>query len=259
MKIRSNHSEPLGQWKEATVGAVRIRYLVRGEGQPLVLLHGLSGSVRWWKHNIPALSARFQVLALDLFYYPHHPTERKFELHDAARKLRSWLTSIGVDRASFIGHSMGGAIASEFAADFPGAVDKLILVDPAIVFLDTPLRLSPWSLLRYSRWLPLSLLPTLVEDAWLAGPQSLLRTSWALLTRDLREKISRVQATPLILWGENDGILPLTLSAEVAALFPGSEVLIFEGAGHNPMWEQPGPFNAVATAFLTRPEAQVAA
>ncbi|MGV3533916.1 MAG: alpha/beta fold hydrolase, partial [Chthoniobacteraceae bacterium] len=227
-----------------------IRYLMMGKGRPLILLHGLSGSVRWWRHNLEALAEQHTVFVVDLVRYRGTKTPR-FVLRSTARRLAGWMRSIEIESADFMGHSMGGAIAAEVAADFPERVQKLVLVDPALIFLENRLGLSPWDFIRCSPAFSLSLVPVLVQDALRTGPTTLVRSALDLLTSDLREKLATIQAPTLVIWGEKDGILPVRLSEKLRAhLPPGGTIRIIPGAGHNPMWERPALFNQEVLEFL---------
>ncbi len=238
------------QWREAQGEDVAIRYLTLGKGRPLILLHGLSGSVRWWRYNLDALAEQHTVFVIDLVRYRGTRTPR-FVLRATARRLVGWLGSVGITSADWMGHSMGGAIAAEIAADFPTYVEKLVLVNPALIFPETWLRLSPLDLLRYSSAFSLSLLPVLLQDAVSTGPRTLVRSALDLLTSDLREKLPGIQAPTLLVWGERDGILPVRLSEKLRAhLPPGGTYQVIPGAGHNPMWERPEIFNRQVLEFL---------
>lgn len=237
-------------WREAAGEDVTIRYMTMGKGRPLILLHGLSGSVRWWRHNLDALAEQHTVFVVDLVR--HRGTQKpRFVLRSTARRLVGWMRSIEIDSADFIGHSMGGAIAAEIAADFPARVQKLVLVDPAVIFLESRLRLSPLDIIRYSPAFSLSLVPVLVQDALRTGPTTLVRSALDLLTSDLREKLPGIQAPTLVIWGEKDGILPVRLSEKLRVhLPPGGVFTVIPGAGHNPMWERPALFNREVLEFL---------
>jgi pimeloyl-ACP methyl ester carboxylesterase len=242
-------------WREAPGEDVTIRYLTIGKGRPLVLLHGLSGSVRWWRHNIDALAEEHTLFLIDLVRYRGKRSPR-FVLRATARRLVGWLRSVGITSADWMGHSMGGAIAAEIAADFPEAVEKLVLVDPALIFLESRLRLSPLDFIRSSPAFSLSLIPVLVQDALRTGPRTLVRSALDLLTTDLREKLPGIHAPTLVIWGERDGILPVRLSEKLRAhLPPGGIFRVIAGAGHNPMWERPALFNREVLEFLRVREA----
>src|SRR5262245_44334445 len=117
--------------RRAQVGPAVIHYQVAGAGEPLVLVHGLSGSSRWWGRNIGALARHFQVYMIDLIGFGASRNRHPFVLAEAAGHLIRWMDQLGIARASFVGHSMGGFISAELAADAPARVERLVLVDAA--------------------------------------------------------------------------------------------------------------------------------
>jgi pimeloyl-ACP methyl ester carboxylesterase len=106
-----------------------------GAGPPLILLHGLAGSARWWSRNLPSLSRFFRVIAIDLPGFGASHRGHWLDLDEVADQLVATMGQLGIDRASVIGHSMGGLIAGGLAADHPERVDRLILVDAAFLSL----------------------------------------------------------------------------------------------------------------------------
>lgn len=244
------YREPEGDWKEVCIDRGVVRYLVAGAGRPVVLIHGLSGSVRWWLHNVPALALHVRVYALDLLEYDPEAARLQFILAEAARRIGLWMRSIGLQSASLIGHSMGGAIAAELAADEPTLVDKLVLVNAAAVFPRSRLPVSLPQLVRKAPHFSPTLVPVLIQDAWRTGPRILWGAARDLVTSDIRPKLSQIRAETLIIWGKHDGILPLPLAEEIRNLVPHSELKVLPHSGHNPMWEQPAEFNATVLEFL---------
>ncbi len=101
-----------------------------GRGQPLVLLHGLASNARIWDMTAPLLAERFRVLALD---QRGHGLSGKpddgYDFQSVAGDLHAFLEAIGLERPALAGHSWGGNVALQFAADRPDAVSGLILVD----------------------------------------------------------------------------------------------------------------------------------
>jgi pimeloyl-ACP methyl ester carboxylesterase len=249
--FRGNAS-PLARWTwcEATADDVMMRYAVGGEGPPLLLLHGLSGSARWWERNAVPLAGNFRVHVVDLIHFCGPAPRPGFILEKAARRLAGWMTSAGLERAFVAGHSMGGHIAAELAADFPGLVARLVLVAPAVLFPARYTKLSMPSLIRRAPHVPFSLVRVLVEDAMRAGPLALWQATRDLLGRDVRDKLPLVTAPTLLVWGARDGILPATMAEQVQALIPRCELRLFRSAGHIPMWEEPQEFNETVREFL---------
>src|SRR6266511_901884 len=102
---------------EARVQGDPVRYRVAGQGEPIVLVHGLSGSSRWWVRNVGALTTHRRVYLVDLpgFGSMRH-LYRHFVLEEAAPWLYAWMQAVGLTRADVVGHSMGGYIALRLAA-----------------------------------------------------------------------------------------------------------------------------------------------
>jgi pimeloyl-ACP methyl ester carboxylesterase len=217
-----------------------------GAGPPVMLLHGLAGSSRWWSRNIGALSRSFRVINIDL---PGFGTSRSGEgiaLDDIAGQLVATMDRLMLSRASVIGHSMGGLIAAGLASDHPERVDRLILVDAALLSLDPAGVRQVTGMAITVRWTAPSLIPALISDGLRSGPGRLTDAAIQLM----RAKLPRIQAPTLVIWGEHDEICPLTIGRRIVASIPGSRLVIVEGAAHNPMWEQSAVFDREVLDFL---------
>jgi pimeloyl-ACP methyl ester carboxylesterase len=114
---------------EIQVGHQTVSYQVVGQGEPIILLHGLSGTSRWWVRNIPALAEHYRLYLLDL---PGFGTMRRFRLRFALDEIASgivlWMEAVGIKQAHLVGHSMGGYICLWIAAHHPERVQCLVLV-----------------------------------------------------------------------------------------------------------------------------------
>lgn len=241
-----------GEWREDVVGDGVIRYLRAGLGSPVILLHGLSGSVAWWQRNIEALAEAHQVFAIDLVYHGGRAASR-FALGRTAERLARWMVAASLSKAAIIGHSMGGHIATCIAAQYPELVNKVVLVSAATLFPAAGLPVEPRRVIRWLPTFPVTLAPFLLRDALRAGPLTLWEASRDLVMSDLRPCLGNVVAATLIIWGARDGLLPVELAHELHAALPHSELRIFPTAGHNPMWEAPAEFNDLVLAFLRPP------
>jgi pimeloyl-ACP methyl ester carboxylesterase len=221
-----------------------------GTGPPLILLHGLAGSARWWTRNVPALSRSFRVLAIDLPGFGTSPRGQRLILDEAAGVVAATMDRLGIERASVIGHSMGGLIAGGLAADQPERVDRLVLVDAAFLSLGRSAVQSVSGPAVTLRWTAPSLLPLVVRDGLRAGPVRLANASIQLVRADWRAKLPRIGAPTLVIWGEHDRICPPSIGRRIVASIPGSRLVVVEGAAHNPMWEQPDTFDREVLDFL---------
>ena len=233
------------------IGPAHIYYQVTGAGPPVVLIHGLAGSSRWWQRNIEALARQFRVYVIDLIGFGRSQGRQGFALNEAAEHLAAWMDQIGMGRAHLIGHSMGGVIAIDLAAQFPERVNRLVLVDAATFSFGHTLLENMVGLAKTLWYLPFSFLPVLFTDAYRAGPLTLWQASRELLTTDILAALSEIEDPVLIVWGERDAVVPVEIGERLHYELPGAEFVVLEGAGHTPMWDQAGAFNHAVVRFLT--------
>jgi pimeloyl-ACP methyl ester carboxylesterase len=243
----------LSPYLRAQVGPVQIYYRVIGRGEPLVLLHGLCGSGRWWSRNIDALARHFCVYVVDLVGFGASRKRQRFVLRGAAGSIGEWLEQIGIRQAAVVGHSMGGHIAADLAAEFPERVERLVLVDPVVLPLEQNYAQHTIGMLREARQTQLSFVPVLLSDALRAGPRTIWQAANELLETDLRPKLASITAPTLVIWGENDALVPLRFGEQLSRYLRYDDLVVIKGAGHNPMWDRPDTFNQVLTEFLQSP------
>jgi pimeloyl-ACP methyl ester carboxylesterase len=223
-------------------------------GTPVVLVHGLSGSSRWWKRNIPALAAEHRVAAIDLtgfgatrrFRGAPLPPSIDSSVEALARYVRA---SFGGEKVHLVGHSMGGQLAIHFAARHPDQLRSLTLVNTTGI----PMDLTVAERLRNVMYPALGLFsfsPVLAWDFLRAGPTSVIIALARLLRDDARDAMRRVVVPTKIIWGERDPLLPISYAQEVKDLIRGSSLVVLPGAGHVSMWDQPAAFNETLLTFI---------
>lgn len=111
-------------------GDLGLHYLTRGQGEPLLLIHGLGSSGGDWAFQVPALEARFRVIVPDLRGSGHSTTAPgEYSIEGFATDLWALLDALGVARANVVGFSLGGAVGLEMALMRPGAVPRLVLIN----------------------------------------------------------------------------------------------------------------------------------
>jgi len=223
---------------------------ISGEGPPLILLHGLAGSATWWQRNTPALERRFRVHAIDLPGFGATKRDAHFVLDEAPAQLAATMDRLGLERASIIGHSMGGLVAAGLAAEFPDRIDRLILVDAGFLSLDPHVHHRITGPLRTLRWTSPSILPMLAWDTIRSGPIRMMEATTQLLRADWRHKLASIQAPTLVIWGEHDRICPVGIGRSIAAVVPDARLVVIDGAAHNPMWERSDEFDRQVLEFL---------
>jgi pimeloyl-ACP methyl ester carboxylesterase len=231
------------------VGSASMYAEISGVGQPLILVHGLGGSTRWWARNVSALARSWRVYVIDLPGFGRSRGQR-FVLRDAAGLLVSMMDQIGLARTSIVGHSMGGFIAAYAAAQFPQRVDGLVLVDAAALPLESLSLRQAWHMVQRLPHLPLRFLAVLGMEALRAGPLTLIKALRQLRHMDIRRDLARIAAPTLILWGEHDATLPLAVGQQLHGYLPQAAFQVIAGAGHFPMWDRPTAFNQAVIQFL---------
>jgi len=119
--------------KYVDVRNLHIGYVDQGSGdQVLLLIHGLGSNIKGWKRNIPVLAEHYRVITVDLPGYGYSSKDYyPYSLSFYAEVLTEMLTKLGIDKAVFVGHSMGGQIAILAALEYPDRVSKLVLISPA--------------------------------------------------------------------------------------------------------------------------------
>lgn len=224
-----------------------------GAGTPVVLLHGLSGSSRWWSKNVEALAAKHLVAAVDLTGFGR--TTSFFGLPatlpsfgEVTALLARWMETLG-EPAHLVGHSMGGQIAIRLAAERPDLVRSLLLVNSA----GMPFKLDPFPHLRPLPKPPFGgprIAQVLLPDFLRAGPTSIAVASARVLRGDMRAWMREVKVPTLLVWGENDPLVPLRFGEAMQREIPNARLIVIPRAAHNTMWDAAEEFNRVAMEFL---------
>jgi pyruvate dehydrogenase E2 component (dihydrolipoyllysine-residue acetyltransferase) len=261
------------------VGGRRLRYLERAPeqpaGDPVVLLHGFGGDLNNWLFNTDKLAERRRVVALDL---PGHGESAKDvgvgDLDAFAEVLGGFLDAVGTGRAHLVGHSMGGAVALAYALAHPDRVASLILVAAAGLGEDiNPDYIDGFVAAERRRELKgvLELLfadqshvsRTLVDDVLrykrLDGVEAALRTVAAAMypsgcqARVLAGELERLTVPLLVVWGEQDRVLP---ASHADAARARGRVEVLAGAGHSPHMEAANEVNRLVVGFLDELEGE---
>jgi pimeloyl-ACP methyl ester carboxylesterase len=206
----------------------------------VVLVHGLTASTEWWKETIAALEPRHEVHVVRL------PSLR---IREAAGWLAERLEDGDLRGAAVVGHSSGGTIAVLAAAAAPDAVGRLVLLAPAGIFQSR-------SRLDYARPLAVQVLraprrlPLMIRDSLRVGPIRLSRVAFDLLAVDVAPVLPDVRAPTLLVWGEDDPLLPPVLGRVFAEQIPDARLTILPDCGHIPMLESPDALHRELLGFL---------
>ena len=262
------------------VDGTPVNYIEMGEGPPLLLIHGLAGSWQNWLENIPYFARTRRVLAPDLPGFGDSPLPpEKISIPGYGRLLDHFCTSLGAERGSVIGNSMGGFIAAEVAIAHPQRVDKLVLVSAAGITAEhqrneralalmrrfeaalawASTHPKPNFLLRPRGRQALRLVfahpeklpgPLLFEQAKGSGKPGFIDALDALSAYPLRDRLERISVPTLIIWGERDRLVPLRDADVFEELIPDARKIVYADTGHVSMLERPARFNQDVEAFL---------
>ena len=217
----------------------------------MILIHGLSGSSRWWVRNIRVLAEQYQLYLLDLpgFGSMGHLPQR-YTLDEIASGIVLWMEAVGIKQAHLVGHSMGGYISLWIAASYPERIQCLVLVSPAGIPHIRSLTGYMLPLLRALRSFNLRFFFILISDSLRAGPRAIVRAAQDLLTKDIRDCLKDISAPTLLVWGEHDSLVPPVFGDMLSREISHAHLLILRNAGHVSMFDQPEAFNAAVLAFL---------
>jgi pimeloyl-ACP methyl ester carboxylesterase len=227
-----------------------VRYRVLGEGPPLVLVHGLGGSGRWWREQAAVLAARHRVIVPELPGFGWAMGAPRFRLAEGPGLLLEVIERLGGGPARLVGHSLGAVVCLGLAAREPGAVERLVLIAPAIRTAARGLLAHALPAVGTILRLPPAAALTVAADVARRSPAGLLVAAGELLAADHAEDLAAVRAPTLVLWGSRDTMVPAAGAAELARTMPAARLCVIPGAGHVPMLDRPGDVNRELLAFL---------
>ena len=275
--------------KTVTLHGRAVSYVQEGSGPVLLLIHGIAGTLANWQAVIEPLAQHYTVLAPDL---PGHggsaPSGGDYSLGAFASGLRDLLIALGHERATLVGHSLGGGIAMQYAYQFPELAERLVLVSSgglgpevsavlraaalpgADLFIAATAALGSTVGSRIARGLgAIGLRPTPDVAEVARGYASLMdrnrRTAFLSTLHGVvgtggqrlnaSDRLYLAEGVPvLIVWGARDRIIPAEHGVTAHAAIPGSRLEVFEGVGHLPQLEAPGRFTAALERFIAGTE-----
>jgi pimeloyl-ACP methyl ester carboxylesterase len=286
-------TDPLPPWFESierlpirsvTVDGHRIAYLDRGEGMPVILLHGFGGSMWQWEYQQAAFPNGMRVITPDLLGAGlSDKPDIDYRPDEMLAFLSGFMDALQIPQAVLIGHSMGAGLAIGMALEHPNRVAKLVLISglpPQIMeHLTNPTirraleTSAPTWLVSAGNWLFGGLFiegvlkemiydPTLLTTAVLDrsnrnrkrpgvfGPVMSASKSRSLWETRFAPRIGSITQETLILWGEEDRVFPITAGRRLHAMIAGSTFVAVPRAGHLPQWEQPAVVNPNLQRFL---------
>lgn len=251
-------------------GKLRTCYIDAGSGEPVLLMHGLGGSIESWTNNIEELAKHFRVIAVDL---PGFGLSDKPQMNYTIRFYRKFavqfLKQLQLKKVSVVGSSLGGQVAAEVAINHPTLVQKLVLISPAGAlprsFKGTP------ALWKYVKVINAKSVQQ-VKQALFAVDSKPVEDSYAQLVFQkmsmpgakeaflsalagsakaprLNSRLNKIKNPMLLLWGKEDHMIPVKF-AEPFVKMKNCRIVMLENCGHRPHFERPELFNRIVDDFL---------
>jgi pimeloyl-ACP methyl ester carboxylesterase len=280
----------MSKLEEITLHGHRVCFRRAGEGPLIVLIHGITGRSDQWEPAVEHLAREHEVLAPDLLGHGQSAKPRgDYSLGAYASAVRDTMVALGHDRATVVGHSLGGGVAMQFAYQFPERCERLALVSSGGLGREVHPLLRA-ATLPGAEWV----LPLLVHARVIGAGEAVARALGVLRLQagtDLAEvargfaslgdgeardafietmravldpggqrvsaldRLYLAEALPsLLVWGTEDPIIPVEHGRAAHELMPGSRLELLEGAGHFPQLEEPHRFAELLAAFIAETE-----
>jgi pimeloyl-ACP methyl ester carboxylesterase len=277
--------------RQMTLHGHRVGYRMAGDGPAVVLVHGLSGSSTTWREAMPVLARRYTVIAPDLLGHGDSAKPRgDYSLGAHASGIRDLLVALGIERASFVGHSLGGGVALQLAYQYPQRCERLVLVSSGGLGKEVSLLLRAVSLPGSELVMPFLLssqlhgllegIGTLLgrrlglrlsgtqKEAWrsysglseVRGRMAFIHTVRSVIDPlgqrvSARDRLYLAGEIPtLLIWGDADGVIPVEHAHAAHQLMPGSRLAVVAGAGHFLPFENAQEFLDALVPFLAATE-----
>ncbi len=270
--------------KTVQVDGNRVAYLDSGQGPPVILVHGLGGSLWQWEYQQAALSAYHRLITLDLLGSGlSDKPDIEYTPQAMLEFFRSFMDALGIQQASLVGNSLGAGLVTGMALTYPERVDRLVLIDglpdhvrekttsPMIrQAIDSPTPAWLVSLGNHfaGRRVTRSILEEIVHDPALLTPTVIDRSyrnrsrpraippllslvrSLTLWEDGFAKHLGEIRHSTLIIWGAEDHIFPPQVGRDLHALITGSTFTLIPGVAHIPQWERPDAVNPILLRFL---------
>jgi 4,5:9,10-diseco-3-hydroxy-5,9,17-trioxoandrosta-1(10),2-diene-4-oate hydrolase len=255
---------------EVTIDAVKTTYLSAGSGHSVIFLHGAGAGAVTWYPSIGAISKCCRVLAPDIVGYgesdkPNAPYDRPY----FSRWLNGFLIEMKISKAHIVGLSQGGAIALQFAIDYPQKVEKLVIVDSAglgakvsfwpfvtMVWMNSsPSAIanrfnSPYILHKPENRDPNHSLYSIAVIKEAGGKNAFKQGRGSAVSKIPDESLQQIKNETLIIWGKDDRLFSAEHGERAAKIISNAKFHLIEDAGHLPLMDQPEIFNKILTDFL---------
>ena len=236
------------------VGEHLISYQVLGEGQPIILIHGLGTSCDSWSKNIIELSKCGKVYALDMPGFGDSSTTQEIlSSKGLAKVIANWCRAMKIKKAVFVGHSFGGEICLWLSILYKKLVKSIILAASTGLSDDFSLAERFQNLIIDGFREPFFFMPKLFKAYWKAGAKRILLTIQKSRNKKLTKNLSKIKVPVLVLYGSKDPVIVYEETQEALKKIPNLTVEIIDST-HGLIFEYPEGFNKSVCRFISNLE-----
>lgn len=247
------------------IDGLNIEYTEKGNGIPVLLLHGWGSSFDVYKGVMSALEDRCRLVALNFPGCGNSDTmENPWNLHNYCDLVLKFIKEVGLDNPILIGHSHGGRVILKLAGDKLLSPPKIVLLDSAGLIpkksFKQKMRAKSFKAIKKVLTLPLikDKSEGLLNKArahygsadYNSAPPVLRNTMVSLVNTDLRDIVSNISCPTLLIWGENDTATPLADAKILEKLIPDAGLCVIKGTGHYSFCEKPYEAHAILRSFI---------
>ncbi|MGZ3924682.1 MAG: alpha/beta fold hydrolase [Flavisolibacter sp.] len=241
----------------------KFKYVEEGEGEPLILLHGLFGAmsnfeglIEHFRHTHKVVVPLLPLFELDILHT---------SVGGLSKYLQRFIESKGYNNVHLLGNSLGGHVALVYILKHPERIKSLILTGSSGLFEngmgDTYPRRGDYEYIKKKTEVtfydPKTATKELVDEVFEITRNRLkvikiIALAKSAIRHNLGEELNNVKQPTLLIWGNNDTITPPFVAREFHRLIPNSELHFIDKCGHAPMMEQPEEFNVILDKFLKK-------
>jgi pimeloyl-ACP methyl ester carboxylesterase len=250
-----------------SINGLSSHYLVGGQGDPLIIIHGGSDGAGAWAKNIEELSRKYTIYVPDLPGFGlSQPVAGNYYIPEMVDFIDSFAKVLDIRNFFLMGHSLGGGVALHYALKFPEKIRKLVLVSSLCLGKEIAWWVRMFSLPVLCRTIGravLSVMDGLMFIARIFSPWELVDplsrasiqigsciTNLTEQTIVLLSQLPRIMAPTLVVWGDRDPIVPYYQAYTAAELIPDCRVRIFSDAGHSVYRQCIHEFSSELALFL---------
>lgn len=241
----------------------KFKFVQEGEGEPIVLLHGLFGALSNFKDLIDYFKQSHNVYILMLPLYDL--TLLDTTVSGLAKYVSKFIDAQGFEKVNLLGNSLGGHIGLVYTLKHPNKVKTLTLTGSSGLFEngmgETYPKRGDYEFIRRKTELtfydPNVATKELVDEVYgivnnRLKALKIISLAKSAIRHNLGDELKEITIPSCLIWGKNDTITPPMVAEEFHALLPNSELHWIDKCGHAPMMEVPAEFNAIFEAFLTK-------